>query len=122
MWAQYGKVEVFLLENGLYWFRFADVKTRDEVIKAKLWHIINKPLILRKWTLGMQLLKISLSTVPIWIKIHNVPIEFWNYTCLSYVASGIGKPLCVDFVTKEQLRLGFARVLVEVNVESYFPK
>jgi hypothetical protein len=122
MWAQYGKVEVFLMENGLYLFRFADVKTRDDVMEEKIWHIINKPLILRKWTPGMQLLKISLSTVPIWIKIHNLPIEFWSSTCLSYVASGIGKPLCADSVTEEQLRLGFARVLVEVNVESDFPK
>jgi hypothetical protein len=122
MWAQYGKMEVFLLENGLYLFRFADVKTRDDVMEAKLWHILNKPMILRKWTPGMQLLKISLSTVPIWIKIHNLPIEFWNSTCLSYVASGIGKPLCADSVTEEQLRIGFARVLVEVNVESEFPK
>jgi hypothetical protein len=122
MWAQYGKVEVFLLENGLYLFRFVDVKTRDDVMEAKLWHILNKPMILRKWTSGMQLLKISLSTVPIWTKIHNLPIEFWNSTCLSYVASGIGKPLCADSVTEEQLRIGFARVLVEVNVESEFPK
>jgi hypothetical protein len=33
------------------------------------------------------------------------------------VASGVGKPLCVDSVTEEQLRLGFARVLVKVNID-----
>lgn len=38
------------------------------------------------------------------------------------MASGVGKRLCVDSVTDEQLRLGFARVLVEVNVESDFSK
>jgi hypothetical protein len=123
IWAQYGKVEVFLLENGLYLFRFADEKLRDEVMEAKVWHIANKPLILRKWTPGMQLLKLSLSSIPIWIKLHNLPIEFWNATCLSYVASGVGKPLCADFVTEEQQqRLGFARVLVEVDMDSNFPK
>jgi hypothetical protein len=113
---------VFLLENGLYLFRFVDIKARDEVMEAKLWHIANKPLILRKWTPGMQLLKISLSTVHVWIKMHNLPIEFWNSTCLSYVASGVGKPLCADSVTEEQIRLGFARVLVEIDIDSVFPK
>ena len=122
LWAQYGKVEVFLLENGLYLFRFADEKTRDDVMEAKIWLLVNKPLILRKWTPGMQLLKLSLSTVPVWIKLHNLPIEFWNTTCLSYLASGVGKPLCADSVTEEQLRIGYARVLVEVSVESDFPK
>jgi hypothetical protein len=38
------------------------------------------------------------------------------------VASGIGKPLCVDSVIEEQLRIGFARVLVEVSIDSDFPK
>jgi hypothetical protein len=122
IWAQYGKIEVFLLKNGLYLFRFEDEKTRDEVMEAKVWHMANKPLILRKWTPGMQLLKLSLSSIPIWIKLHNLPIEFWNTTCLSYVASGVGKLICADSVTKVQLRLGFARVLVEVNIDSNFPK
>ncbi|XP_059441719.1 uncharacterized protein LOC132174022 [Corylus avellana] len=120
-WAS-SLVEVFLLENGLYLFKFADEKTRDEVMEARVWHMANKPLILRKWTPGMQLLNISLSSVPVWIKLHNLPIEFWNATCLSYVASGVGKPICADSVTEEQLRLGFARVLVEVDMNYVFPK
>ena len=70
----------------------------------------------------MQLLKISLSSVPVWIKLHKLPIEFWNATCLSYVASGVGKPICANSVSNEQLRLGFGKVLVEVNMESVFPK
>ena len=61
-------------------------------MEAKVWHIANKPLILRKWTPGMQLLKLSLSSIPICIKLHNLPIEFWNAACLSYVANGVGKP------------------------------
>jgi hypothetical protein len=65
MWATYGKVGVFLLENGLYLFRFADGKTRDSVLEEKLWHFANKPLILRKWNPGMQLLKLSLSAVSV---------------------------------------------------------
>jgi hypothetical protein len=115
IWAQYGKIEVLMLENGLYLFKFADEKSRDEVLEAKVWHIANKSLILRKWTLGMQLLKISLSSVHVWIKLHNLSIEFWNATYLSYVASGVGKPICADSITEEQLRL-------EVDMESGFPK
>jgi hypothetical protein len=61
LWDNYSKVEVLLLENGLYLFRYAYEKTRDEVIEAKIWHMTNKPLILRHWSSGMQLLKLSLS-------------------------------------------------------------
>lgn len=41
---------------------------------------------------------------------------------MSHVASAIGKPLYADSITDEQMRLAFARVLVEVNTESEFPK
>jgi len=122
IWASYGSVEVFLLDNGLFLFRFANESIREAVLEEKLWHIANKPLILRRWAPGMQLLKLSLASVPIWIKLHNLPMEFWNSTCLSHVASGIGKPICADSVTMEQCRLGFARVLVEVDVNADFPK
>ncbi|GLT72076.1 hypothetical protein SLA2020_440390 [Shorea laevis] len=70
----------------------------------------------------MQLLKFSVTSIPVWIKLHNLPMQFWTATCLSHVASGVGKPLCADSVTEEQLRLGFARVLVEVNFNYDFPK
>jgi hypothetical protein len=112
----------FLLENGLYLFRFIDEETRDAVLEEKFWHIANKPLILRRWTPGMQLLKPSLFSVPIWIKLHNLPMEYWNSTCLSHISSGVGKPICAYSITEEQVRLGFAHMLVEVNVESDFPK
>jgi hypothetical protein len=122
MWKQYGSVDVFLMENGMYIFRFSDEMTRDEVLEAKLWNISNKPLILRRWEPGMQLLKLSLDSLPIWIKLKHLPMEFWSPTCLGYVASGVGKPLYADSVTEDQVRLGFARVLVEVNTTSIFPK
>ncbi len=52
----------------------------------------------------------------------HLPVEFWSPLCLSHVASGVGNSLYADSVTEEQLRLGYARVLVEVNVDSEFPK
>lgn len=122
LWNHYGKFEIFSLENGLFIFRFENESICEAILEAKLWHIANKPLILRKWMPGMQLMKISLSSVPIWIKLRNLPMECWTSLCLSYVASGVGKPLYADSVTEEQKRLGFARVLVEVNVHSLLPK
>jgi hypothetical protein len=101
MWKQCGNLEVFSLENGMFMFRFQDEVTCDEVLDSKLWHIANKPLILRKWRPCMQVLKLTLSTVPIWIKLVHLPLEFWNPMCLSHMASGVGKPLYADKITEE---------------------
>jgi hypothetical protein len=66
MWKQYGEVEVFSLENGMFLSRFTDDQlTCDAVLEAKIWHVANKPLILRKWLPGMQVLKLTLTSVPV---------------------------------------------------------
>lgn len=122
MWKQYGEIEVFSLDNGMFIFRFHDEVSCDEILDSKLWHISNKPLILRKWQPGMQVLKLTLTSVPVWVKFVHLPMEFWTPTCLSYVASGVGKPLYADKVTEDQKRLGFARVLVEIDINSECPK
>lgn len=43
----------------MFIFCFNDEQTRDDVMLAKMWFISNKPLVLRKWKPGMQLLKLS---------------------------------------------------------------
>ena len=106
IWKQFGKVEVFLLDNDMYIFRFANEATRDEVLFARLFHISSKPLILRMWEPGMQILKLSLNSIPIWIKLVHPPMEFWTPTCLSYVASGVGKTLYADSITEDQTHIG----------------
>jgi hypothetical protein len=50
----------------------------------------------------MHVLKLSLTSVPVWVKFLHLPMEFWTPTVLSYVSSGAGKPLYADKVTEEQ--------------------
>ena len=40
---------------------------------------------------------LSLKEILVWIKILRLPIEYWNPTCLIYVASGVGKPLFASY-------------------------
>jgi len=76
LWGQYGLVEVFALENAMFLFHFPDTRSRDFVLEARLWHIANKPIFLRKWQPRMQFLDLSLRKIPIWIKILHLPVEY----------------------------------------------
>lgn len=60
----------------MYIFKFPDEVICEEVLEAKLWHVANKSLILRKWRPGMQVLELKLSTISVWIKLMNLPMEF----------------------------------------------
>ncbi|KAL0362058.1 UNVERIFIED_CONTAM: hypothetical protein Scaly_1161000 [Sesamum calycinum] len=66
----------------------------------------------------MALRKHKHMEVPIWIKLRHLPVEYWIDEGLSIVASGIGKPLYLDAITKVCKKLDFARVCVMLHIDS----
>jgi hypothetical protein len=64
------------MENGMYIFRFNDENSCEAVLEERIWHVANKPLILRKWEPGMQVMKLTLSSIPVWVKLIHIPMEF----------------------------------------------
>ena len=45
------------------------------------------------------------------------PLDYWAEEGLSYIASAVGKPLYADTMTISCMRLSFARICVEVDVD-----
>lgn len=70
----------------------------------------------------MNLAKESYSSILLWIKIYNPPLEGWSLKGISAMASDIGRPLHENPMIEDRSRLGYARVCVEVNVSSKFLK
>ena len=74
--------DISTTENGLYFFRFRDPDARDWVMESGPWHLTGRPFILRAWQPGMDMLNIQLTTIPIWVKFYNIPLEYWTNTSL----------------------------------------
>ncbi|KAL0404358.1 UNVERIFIED_CONTAM: hypothetical protein Sradi_2076600 [Sesamum radiatum] len=70
----------------------------------------------------MVLRKLKHTQVPVWIKLWHLLVELWTNEGLSTVASGIGKPLYPDAITKACTRLNFARVCVMLDINWKLPK
>ncbi|KAL2228522.1 UNVERIFIED_CONTAM: hypothetical protein Sindi_1831900 [Sesamum indicum] len=81
-----------------------------------------QPIVLQKWEPGMVLRKLQHTQVPVWIKLRHLPVELWTDEGLSTVASGVGKPLYPDAITRACTKLDFARVCVMLDVTSNLPK
>lgn len=60
--------------------------------------------------------------MPLFLKLFHLPSEFWSPEALSYVASGIGKRLCLDAATEDRNLLNFAKVCVEISVDDELPE
>ncbi|XP_039165512.1 uncharacterized protein LOC120291830 [Eucalyptus grandis] len=60
--------------------------------------------------------KESFLSVPVWVKLKNLPIALWSAQAISKVASYVGKPLYVDLRTEQLDMLAFTRVCVEITL------
>ncbi|KAL2252845.1 UNVERIFIED_CONTAM: hypothetical protein Sindi_0079200 [Sesamum indicum] len=87
----------------------------EEIIEGGPWLFQGQPIVLQKWEPGMAMRKLKHTQVPVWIKLRHLPMEFWTTEGLSTVASGVGKPLYPDAITRACTRLDFARVCVMID-------
>lgn len=76
-----------------------------------------KFLLVQKWTPNLTAGKINFKQIPLWFILRNIPMHLYNSTCLSYIASAIGRPLYMHRGTISQAHLYFARICAEVDFE-----
>ncbi|KAL0287883.1 UNVERIFIED_CONTAM: hypothetical protein Sradi_7114800 [Sesamum radiatum] len=90
----------------------------EEVIEGGPWLFHGQAIVLQKWEPGMVLRKLQHTQVPVWIRLRHLPVELWTTKGLSIVASGVGKPLYPDAITRACTRLDFARVCVMLDISA----
>ncbi|KAL0283743.1 UNVERIFIED_CONTAM: hypothetical protein Sradi_7218800 [Sesamum radiatum] len=117
-----GLQQVSATANGFFFFRFKTRVFMEEVIEEGPWLFQGQPVVLQPWEQGMSLRRQKHLQVPVWIRLRHLPMEYWTEEGLSAVASGIGTPLYTDKITKNCLRLDFARVCVMLDYHSQLPK
>uniref|UniRef100_A0A2K1R9N2 DUF4283 domain-containing protein n=1 Tax=Populus trichocarpa TaxID=3694 RepID=A0A2K1R9N2_POPTR len=105
IWSSYGLSEVLSSDNGFFLFTFDSVDHATNVLERAPWHMANRTLVLKH----------DLARVLVWVRLYNVPLEYWTIKGLSCVASAIRVPLQADHTTFLRKRLSYARVCVEID-------
>lgn len=100
LWGKHGPIHLFKLENGLLLFDLPSEEVKNWVLQNSPWHINHTPLILRPWQKNFQALELRQSKPPVWIMLKNLPLELMTPEGISYVASAIGIPICLDRATE----------------------
>lgn len=62
----------------------------------------------------------EMTIVPVWVKIHNWPMEHWNSKTLSKFATRLGSPDSTDGFTKEKLGISYVRILIHMDARKEF--
>ncbi|XP_062093919.1 uncharacterized protein LOC133799949 [Humulus lupulus] len=63
-----------------------------------------------------------IRSVPFWIRLQDLSLQYSRSKCLSALVSTIGKPIMVDKFTRECSRVQFARIVVEMEITDNPPR
>ncbi|XP_019244532.1 PREDICTED: uncharacterized protein LOC109224406 [Nicotiana attenuata] len=121
IWGKHGINKVSMLKNGIVIVRFDSIMGKNEVLQGGIYHFDNKSFIVKAWNVDMEFTKEELYTVPIWIKLPGLDFKYWSPKGLSKIGSLVGRPLMVDSNTEKKMGLSFARLLVEVQMDTKLP-
>ncbi|KAL9236908.1 hypothetical protein vseg_011522 [Gypsophila vaccaria] len=94
---------------------------KDKVLQSGHFLFDNKPLIVKPWSMGMELKLEKVKSVPVWVQFQDLPLKFWGKS-LPKIAGLIGQFIKTDSSTHKKTKLGYARVMVEMEVEHRCPQ
>ncbi|GJV52183.1 zinc knuckle CX2CX4HX4C containing protein [Tanacetum coccineum] len=99
VWSRFCHVRTMMNSKGIFFFKFSSNSEMESMIENGPWLIHNVPLILRKWYRLVNVAKEDLQSVPVWLKLHDVPIMAFTEDGLSVISTKLGTPLMLDTYT-----------------------
>ncbi|XP_071714513.1 uncharacterized protein [Rutidosis leptorrhynchoides] len=125
VWKKFGIENVMMNSKGFFFFKFATEMGMHGVLENGPWIIRSIPIILNEWSPDIVLTKEELGSVPVWIKLHDVPLAGFTADGLSVIASNIGTPMMLDSYTSTMCneswgRPNYARAMIEVKADTDF--
>lgn len=64
----------------------------------------------------------KISTMPVWVRLHNLPLHFWHLKVLTTIGNSLGKFLKIDEDRVNRGIFTFARICVEVDLSQGLPE
>ncbi|GAV72801.1 Exo_endo_phos domain-containing protein/DUF4283 domain-containing protein, partial [Cephalotus follicularis] len=120
-WSSVGKFTIHTADNGIFIFKFESEAARDWILNNGPWDVWGVHLALRLWERDMPPICSGFDKIPVWVKLMNIPMEYWTVQGLSRLASVLGTPLHMDPATEGKQLISFARICVEMKADKEFP-
>jgi hypothetical protein len=114
--------DMFYHDEGYFLLRFHSSTDKDVVLMQGPYTIRNMPMLLRDWKPDFSLKRDMLRTLPVWVKLPQLPLYLWGAKSLSKIGSALGNPLVTDECTAHKLRVSYARILIEMDVTQELPQ
>jgi len=104
------------LGKGFYDFHFESTEDLKKIWAAGTVHIKPGLLQFSQWTKDFKLLTQKQTHVSLWIRLVELPQEYWRERTLKEIASAVGTPIDIDGPTRNRTFGHYARILVDIDL------
>ena len=73
------------------------------------------------WSKDFVPTTMKMTKAQCWVRIHGLPMEYWQPKVIFSIARGVGTPISLDDCTINKTRGFFARVLVDLDMLAELP-
>ncbi|KAJ8419338.1 LOW QUALITY PROTEIN: hypothetical protein Cgig2_024013 [Carnegiea gigantea] len=119
IWATLDIDKIILVRKGVFLVRFGNVQDKQVVEKRGVYYFDLKLFLVKDWNPKMDMHTEALPS-PLG-SIASFRCKILGAESLSKIGSTLGIPLKTDHYTKERTMLRYARLLIDISLDSSFP-
>ncbi|KAF3784194.1 Transposon TX1 uncharacterized protein [Nymphaea thermarum] len=114
LWVNVSRPTFSVIGNGRFLVR---VNSEEElrVVLSRKWVVGGRFLIASRWKLGTEMRLLEEESIPLWIRLPQLPVLFWSSYNFKAIAQGLGASFVrADECTMHRDKLGFAWLCSDV--------
>jgi hypothetical protein len=121
LWKPINQWKMIPLGRGFFEFRFSCDADLRSVWSSGAWNLNPGLLRLSRWSPDFNPFHQKQTHSQVWVRLHYLPLEYWQPRILFEIAGAIGTPISIDENTRNHSFGHYARVLVDVNMAGNLP-
>ncbi|KAJ8423884.1 hypothetical protein Cgig2_001550 [Carnegiea gigantea] len=100
--ANYEIDKVLQVHKGVFLVRFVSLRDKITVEQRCLYYFDSKPFLVKSWNPKMDLHTETITSLPLWVQLHDLDIKYWSLSSLSKICSSLGIPIKTDRSAKDK--------------------
>ncbi|WOL10554.1 hypothetical protein Cni_G19312 [Canna indica] len=121
IWKLKFSMQTIDLASDFYCFKFSNHDDMNHVISNGPWFLNGQVLLLIPWKPNFQPLLEKIETIPVWVQLPGLPVEYIHREILFKITSALGQPVKIDEITVRGLRGKYARVCILWKLDKKMP-
>ena len=116
LWKPATRMDCVNLGNDFFLIKFYCSDDYDKVLRGGPWFIGDHFLAIKPWEPYFRASGGNLSSVAVWVRFPELPIEFYDLEVLKEIGSAIGPVLRIDSYTATGSRGSYARLCIQIDL------